>query len=171
MKRLVAALAAFCVVLSGCATVRGTAMREGSITLSPNFSCAVDLQMGTLSLSGDVTRSAAGDLSLTVRSPDSMRGMAFSQRDGEFSASYMGFEFSVDKEVQPQSAVLKLLGETLSVIDGAEFQFPRGEESCMLKLQSKSGELEVVVDTKNFLPKSVWLANLDFGASFYIANI
>lgn len=174
MRKTILCVMAAMIILcmqAGCSGARRTLPgREETVVLPATLQAELSVKMGALTLAGDLTRTITGDISLTVRSPENLRGMVFSRAQGELAVHYGSLSFTVDDVVQPQSALLRVLGDCLTAVEGATFTTKKAGADIVLELRGIQGPCEVTLDSKNFLPQRIFIPNLDFEASLNTEN-
>ena len=135
--------------------------------LVTGFSGNADVELGETKLKCNISHTEKGVSSITVSSPESLKGLSFKNLGGTYSISYNELICETENSFLPDSCFAQAITNVLdkaSEEDGAIYQKSE-DNNAIFTGASKSGDFTIYADSKTGIIKKIEIPEINFTAN------
>ena len=148
--------------LTGCQAVTD----ENAAPVTTGFSCEAAIRYKDMDITGLLTRSGAGTLSLEFLSPDTLKGIVATWDGEKVTASLYGMSIDLPPDTLPASALGSALTEALDAAFLAPEQGQLTEEGFRWEGVGPNGTMVLLTDPEDGSLRSLSLPQIPLTVSF-----
>ncbi len=150
-----------------CCSGKSTEKAESGAGVPQSFSATADITYGDLSVTAEIARSAADNITLTINSPEQLNGMQFSFDGTDTRVSYYGISFTIPKNTATAKA---LASAVFSAINSAAEQsgasVSQNDGQIVIEGKIDEGKYSVTLDSDTGAIVSLSMPDLNLECSF-----
>lgn len=136
--------------------------------LVTEFSGDADVEMGDTKLKCNVVHTEKGIASVTISSPEGLKGLSFKNLGGTYAISYNELICETKTSFLPNSSFAQAIVNVLDKVaeeNGAVYQTTE-EDNAVFSGTSKSGDFKLYADSKTGIIKKIDLPEVNIAAKF-----
>ncbi len=123
MKRILCVI--LCLFVLGGCTDKSKENQIEPLEIS-GFKSLITAQLNGIEISAQADVMSLDDITVTLVSPETVKDMKFTYKNGEYDVQYKGFDFGISLEALPLDNIIQNLKACLNSVQGA---LPNGEKS------------------------------------------
>lgn len=169
MKKLFIVFLALITILCSCS--KNSSETEKLAKLANSFTAAVDITYNELSISGDISRTADNKISLTVNSPEALKGLTFNFDGNNTTVSYYGISFELPENTASAKACINAISLAIdNALNGTDTT--KNQKDGKLEINGKiaDGEYTAIINEKTGIPLSIIIPDLNLSCTFSSFN-